>query len=270
MLPPLSRRVDDLIARMTLDEKIAQITAVWDGKVEIFDDKLQLDHQAAGRYPAGLGQFTRPSDAKGSVSPRGHGRDPAQTVALVNALQHWATTQRGWASRSCSMKKGCMVMPPSAPPASAEHRHGVIWDPDMLRAVNGVIAREIRARRVAGAGAGGGYCPRPALGPDRGNLWRGPLSGRRNGRRGGGRPARARPCAPTDAGHVFATLKHLTGHGQPESGTNVGPAPISERELRENFFPPFEQVVKRTGIEAVMASYNEIDGVPPCQQVAAG
>src|SRR3546814_15585327 len=63
-------------------------------------------------------------------------------------------------------------------------------------------------------------------------------------------------------GKVFATLKHLTGHGQPESGTNVGPAPVSERELRENFFPPFEQVVKRTGIEAVMASYNEIDGVP--------
>jgi beta-glucosidase len=37
---------------------------------------------------------------------------------------------------------------------------------------------------------------------------------------------------------------------------------VSERELRENFFVPFEQVVKRTGIEAVMASYNEIDGVP--------
>jgi Glycosyl hydrolase family 3 C-terminal domain/Glycosyl hydrolase family 3 N terminal domain/Fibronectin type III-like domain len=54
----------------------------------------------------------------------------------------------------------------------------------------------------------------------------------------------------------------MTGHGQPESGTNVGPAQISERELRENFFPPFEQVVRRTGIRAVMASYNEIDGVP--------
>ena len=54
----------------------------------------------------------------------------------------------------------------------------------------------------------------------------------------------------------------MTGHGQPENGTNVGPAPVSERELRENFFPPFEEVVKRTGIEAVMASYNEIDGVP--------
>jgi beta-glucosidase len=61
---------------------------------------------------------------------------------------------------------------------------------------------------------------------------------------------------------VFATLKHMTGHGQPESGNNVAPAPISERELRENFFPPFRAIVQRTGIEAVMPSYNEIDGVP--------
>src|SRR3546814_13259260 len=46
------------------------------------------------------------------------------------------------------------------------------------------------------------------------------------------------------------------------SGTNVGPAPLSERELRENFFPPFEEVIRRTGVAAVMPSYNEIDGVP--------
>ncbi len=63
-------------------------------------------------------------------------------------------------------------------------------------------------------------------------------------------------------GKVFATLKHLTGHGQPESGTNVGPAPYSERTLREFFFPPFEQAILRTGVSAVMPSYNEIDGVP--------
>jgi len=63
-------------------------------------------------------------------------------------------------------------------------------------------------------------------------------------------------------GKVFATLKHLTGHGQPESGTNVGPAPYSERNLREFFFPPFEKAIARTGVSAVMPSYNEIDGVP--------
>src|SRR3546814_6206855 len=63
----------------------------------------------------------------------------------------------------------------------------------------------------------------------------------------------------------MATLKHMTGHGQPQSGENIAPAPISERELRENFFPPFREVVKRTGIAAVMPSYNEIDGVPSHQ-----
>jgi len=50
--------------------------------------------------------------------------------------------------------------------------------------------------------------------------------------------------------------------GQPESGTNVGPAEISERTLRENFFPPFEEAVRRTKVRSLMASYNEIDGVP--------
>ncbi|MEM7588194.1 MAG: glycoside hydrolase family 3 C-terminal domain-containing protein, partial [Acidobacteriota bacterium] len=61
---------------------------------------------------------------------------------------------------------------------------------------------------------------------------------------------------------VFATLKHMTGHGQPESGTNIGPASISERVLREMFFPPFERAINEAGVMSVMASYNEIDGVP--------
>jgi beta-glucosidase len=63
-------------------------------------------------------------------------------------------------------------------------------------------------------------------------------------------------------GKVFATLKHMTGHGQPLAGNNVAPALLGERELREAFFPPFRAVVERTGIGAVMPSYNEIDGVP--------
>ncbi len=54
----------------------------------------------------------------------------------------------------------------------------------------------------------------------------------------------------------------MTGHGQPENGTNVGPAQIAERTLRENFFPPFERAVKELPVRAVMPSYNEIDGVP--------
>jgi beta-glucosidase len=54
----------------------------------------------------------------------------------------------------------------------------------------------------------------------------------------------------------------MTGHGQPEGGMNVGPAQISERVLREVFFPPFEAAIQEANAATVMASYNEIDGIP--------
>src|SRR5213076_3062024 len=62
--------------------------------------------------------------------------------------------------------------------------------------------------------------------------------------------------------HVIATLKHMTGHGQPESGTNVGPAPYGERTLRDFFLPPFEAAITEAHAKSVMPSYNEVDGVP--------
>src|SRR5438270_537678 len=70
------------------------------------------------------------------------------------------------------------------------------------------------------------------------------------------------PTLPLPPNKVFVTLKHFTGHGWPENGTNVGPAHLGERELREAFFPPFEAAVKSYPVQSVMASYNEIDGIP--------
>ena len=64
------------------------------------------------------------------------------------------------------------------------------------------------------------------------------------------------------AGHVIATLKHMTGHGQPESGTNAGPVSLGERALRDVFFPPFEVAVKQGRARSLMPSYNEIGGIP--------
>ena len=54
----------------------------------------------------------------------------------------------------------------------------------------------------------------------------------------------------------------MTGHGQPESGTNVGPADVTERTLREVFFPPFANAISIGHALNVMPSYNEIDGLP--------
>src|SRR5213075_721658 len=65
-----------------------------------------------------------------------------------------------------------------------------------------------------------------------------------------------------DKTRVIATLKHFVGHGQPESGMNCAPANISERVLRETFCFTFQDAIKKAGAISVMASYNEIDGVP--------
>ncbi len=137
------------------------------------------------------------------------------------------------------------------------------WDPDLVRDVNAVVAREISARGVS-------VVLSPVVDIARDPRWGrieetfgedpylvGEMSvAAVTGLQG---ENRTRTLAK---GKVFATLKHLTGHGQPEGGNNTAPAPISQRELRENFFPPFEEVVHRTGISVVMPSFNEIDGVP--------
>jgi beta-glucosidase len=62
--------------------------------------------------------------------------------------------------------------------------------------------------------------------------------------------------------NVMATAKHFAVHGQPEGGTNTAPGNFSERIIRENFFLPFQAVVQEAQVGSVMASYNEIDGVP--------
>jgi beta-glucosidase len=259
-------RVEDLLARMTLQEKVAQLMSIWDAKSEVFDAKLELDPaKMAQKYPDGIGEFARPSDATGPSSPRVvPGRDVRGTIRLVNALQHFALERtrlgipilfheeglHGYAAR------GATSFPQAIALASS-------WDLDLVRAVNATTAREIRARGVS-------LALTPVV-----DVARDPRWGRIEetfgedpylvGEMG---VAAVEGLQGLDkirvlkTGKVFATLKHLTGHGQPESGTNVGPAPISERALREFFFPPFEKIIRRTGVGVVMPSYNEIDGVP--------
>ncbi len=65
-----------------------------------------------------------------------------------------------------------------------------------------------------------------------------------------------------DRHHVMATAKHFTAHGQPESGTNTAPANFSERELRANYLFAFEAAIREGRAGSVMASYNEVDGIP--------
>lgn len=255
-------RVNDLIARMTLEEKIAQISTIWQNKDLILDEQGDFDAAKASRsLPHGIGQIARPSDLQGTKL-KGRGRNTKESVALINAMQKWAIEQTRLGIPILFHEEGLhgavvvdgTMFPQAVALAST-------WDTDLVRRVNEVTGRELYARGI-----------QQVLSPVV-DIARDPRWGRIEetfgedpflvGEMG---VAAVRGLQgdklPLEAGHVFATLKHMTGHGQPESGTNVGPALISERTLREDFFPPFEQAVKRTNIRAVMASYNEIDGVP--------
>lgn len=261
---PVEQRVEDLLPRMTLEEKIAQITTVWTRKNDVLDARGNFDPAKARKlYPAGIGHFARPNDLRGLGNPVDHPfRDERQTVALVNAIQRYQMKEtrlgiptlfheeglHGYAAR------GATHFPQSIALAST-------WDPELLTRIFTVVAREIRARGVQLVLA-------PVV-----DVARDPRWGRIEETYGedpylvselGVAAVRGfqGDTLPLAKDRVFATLKHMTGHGQPEGGTNVGPASISERVLREIFFPPFEAAVRRGGVLSVMASYNEIDGVP--------
>ncbi|MFB0612911.1 glycoside hydrolase family 3 N-terminal domain-containing protein [Aurantiacibacter poecillastricola] len=263
---PVEERVADLMARMTIEEKMAQMISTWTNKAEVQDDDTFFDAaKASARYPDGLGFFTRPADQGGPGSPRVTPfRTIEDSIRYINEVQRWAREEtrlgipvlaheeslHGFAARDATS------FPQSIGLAST-------WDPDLVRDINDYIASEVRARGV-----------HQVLSPVV-DVARDPRWGRIEETFGedpylvgemGVAAVEGLQGVGTDPklgeGQVLATLKHMTGHGQPESGTNIGPAQISERTLREMFFPPFKEVVDRTAIASVMASYNEIDGIP--------
>lgn len=61
--------------------------------------------------------------------------------------------------------------------------------------------------------------------------------------------------------NVLACIKHFVGGSQPVNGTNGAPCDVSERTLRELFFPPFHAGVK-AGAGSLMMSHNEVNGYP--------
>ncbi len=60
---------------------------------------------------------------------------------------------------------------------------------------------------------------------------------------------------------VAATVKHYICYGVPEGGLNLAPGHMGERDIRNDFLGPFRDCVE-AGAMAIMPAYNEIDGVP--------
>lgn len=261
----IDQRVSDLLSRMTLEEKATQLITLWSTKSDIMaPGSMEFSSiRATAAYPASFGHVARPSDRRGAPpDPDRRARSTDETIRFINAVQHWAVNETRLGipvlfheeALHGFMAPGATMFPQAIAMAGT-------FDPELVRQVHVVIAREMRAH-------GSQLALTPVV-----DIVRDPRWGRIEetfgedphlcaemgvaavlGLQGQGRTL--------NRDQVFATLKHMTGHGQPQSGTNAAPATLPERELRESFFPPFREVVARTGISAVMPSYNEIDGIP--------
>lgn len=261
---PTEERVSDLLSRMTLEEKVSQMMCVWQGKRKFLDTSGNFSAKQMGEeHPNGIGCIARPQDIIGlgdaSNTPA---RDATSSVELINAIQKYAAEETRLGIPILFHEEGlhgfqakdATVFPQSIALAST-------WNTDLVREVYSVTAREIRARGVH-------HVLSPVIDVARDPRWgrieetygEDPFLVSRMGvaavKGFQGETSKLQP------GKVFTTLKHMTGHGQPESGTNIAPANISVRVLREVFFPPFEAAIKEANAASVMASYNEIDGVP--------
>ncbi|NYD89148.1 glycoside hydrolase family 3 N-terminal domain-containing protein [Sphingomonas melonis] len=261
---PIADRVRDLLGRMTLEEKAAQLCCIWFRKDKILDLKTgeYSPEKAAKVMPDGIGQIGRPSDTAGLARYAITAfREPEETVTFMNAAQRHAVegtrlgiplifheeTAHGLAV------KGATSFP--VPPAL-----GSTWDPELIERIFTYTARQARTRGVTVALS-------PVL-----DLVRDPRWGR-NEEFFGEDPhlvgemglAAVRglqgPTRPVGPDRLFATLKHFI-HGAPQNGINVGPSDMSERMLRETYLPPFAKAIRKGKAAIVMPSYNEVGGVP--------
>jgi beta-glucosidase len=259
--PSLSaeERVRDLLSRMTLEEKAAQMICIWQKKAgTLVDGDGNFDPakaQAAFGHGHGIGQVGRPSDA-------GTGMDPRASAELTNAIQQFFLENSRLRipvvfHEECLHGQAAIGSTSFSQPIGL----GATFDPDLVERLFAMTAREARVR-------GTHQALTPVV-----DVARDPRWGRVEETYGedpylvsrmGIAAVRGFQGDRTfgDKSRVMATLKHFAAHGQPESGTNCAPASVGERTLREIFLYPFEAAVKDAGVISVMASYNEIDGVP--------
>jgi beta-glucosidase len=254
----LDVRVRDLLGRMTLAEKVAQLQAVNWERTRIYDPATRKfsSERARKLMAAGIGHITRPGDKHG----------PAGSIELANAVQKFLVEKTRLGIPAILHEEALHgFVAPSATSFPQAIALAATFDPDLVEEAFRVTAAQARARGISQVLA-------PVLDVARDPRWgrieetygEDPYLVSRIGVAAvlGLQGRRASTDAPIDGTHVIATAKHLTGHGQPEGGRNTAPAVATPHSLREVFLPPFEAARREADVQSVMASYNEVDGVP--------
>ncbi len=242
---PIEQRVADLLQRMTLTEKVDQIAG---GQRRNFDK----NDPAAARILDGFKQMYS-MDSHLSAHDAAAFRNEVQKFLIEKTRLGIPGIFQGEALHGY-MSYGSTSFPQVLGLSST-------WDPELIQQVFTAAADE-----MASSGTNQAFTPvldlarDPRWGRTEETYGEDPFLISRMG------VAAIRGLQGTsyliDRHHVLATAKHFAAHGQPEGGTNTAPANYSERVLRESFFVPFQAAVQEAHVGSVMASYNEIDGVP--------
>ena len=263
--PQLSveERVNDLIQRMTLEEKVGQLrcTLAWNyytikGKEVIPSESFKQDI-AEGNIGMLWGTYRADPWTQKSLE---NGLNPELAAKAGNALQKYVieNTRLGIPlflaeeAPHGHMAIGTTVFPTGFGMAAT-------WNPSLIERVGEVIGQEIRLQ-------GGHISYGPVLDLAREPRWSrveetmgedpvlaGELGSAMVKGLGGG--DLSKPWS------TIATLKHFIGYGTTESGQNGGITVAGSRELRESFLPPFKKAID-AGALSVMTSYNSLDGIP--------
>jgi len=256
---PVAKRVKDLLSRMTLEEKAAQMMCVWQQKSETLvdgDGNFDLKKaRVAFKKGHGLGQVGRPSDA-------GRGKDARCMAELTNAIQKFFL-ENSRLGIPVMFHEECLHGQASIGSTSFPQPIGLAatFNLELVEALYKMAAEEARVR-------GTHQALTPVV-----DVARDPRWGRVEETFGedpflvtqlGMAAVRGfqGDASFKDKKRIIATLKHFAAYGQPESGQNCAPVNVSLRLLRETFLYPFKEAIQKAGAISVMASYNEIDGVP--------
>jgi len=253
-LPPADR-VRDLLARMTLAEKLAQLGSVWLSGAADGEGVAPLQGEFTTGMPPlqdlirhGLGQLTRVFGTRPLL--------PADGIGELAELQAQVTRNSRFGIPAIAHEEcltGFAAWTATAFPTPLAW--GASFDPDLVREMAAAIGSSMRAVGIHQGLA-------PVL-----DVARDPRWGRVEETIG----ADPYLVAVIGTGYVLglqsagvlATLKHFAGYSGSRAGRNQAPVSIGPREFGDVFLPPFEMALRDGGARSVMHSYADLDGVPP-------
>lgn len=257
---PVNARVADLLARMTPEEKFAQMHAYWlvlseDGqhreRSDMSDEFSGVSEQASlgERLMLGVGQITRPLGT--------HIVDAKTGVRAANRLQKMLMEETRLGIPALFHEEclvGLLCKDATLFPSSLNY--GSTWEPELVRRAAQQIGEEART-----TGCKQGLAP--VLDVSRDVRWG------RTEETFGEDPwlVGVMACAYVDGlqgekRDVLATLKHYVGHSFSEGARNHAPVHLGFRELNDTFLLPFEMAVKLANAGSVMPAYHDIDNQP--------